>query len=72
MVKYWNKAQEAVGSPFLDIFITWLKWGPEYPELTLSLQQESARETSKGFFQLCPLFQEHRCPNLQENWHKRR
>lgn len=53
MIKYWNRAQEAVGSPFLDIFITWLKQGPDCPEQTACLEQESGVDTSRSPFQLC-------------------
>lgn len=52
MIKYWNRAHKAVGSPFLDIFLTWLKQGPERPDLTPCLEPESALETSRGPFQL--------------------
>lgn len=54
MIKHWNRAQKTVGSPFLDIFITWLKQGPEHPEITPRLEQESGLETSRGPFQLHP------------------
>lgn len=47
-----HEAHEAVGSPFLDIFLTWLKHGLERPDLTPSLEPESALETSRGSFQL--------------------
>lgn len=72
MIKYWNRAHEAVGSPFLDIFLTQLKQGPERPDLTPCLEPESAPETSRGSFQLSSpvnlqLFQEPPCTNLQQS-----
>lgn len=45
MIKHWHMAQEAVGSPFLDIFRTWLKQGPEHPKLSPCLEQECGPET---------------------------
>lgn len=71
-IKYWNWAQESGGSPFLDIFVSWLKQGPEHPEPTPCLEQGSGLETSRGasssaLLPLCSYFRTPCTASLEES-----